>query len=564
MDDQTGRPDDRDRPGEAAPPAHAPLQVVRPPGVLARFGVPVAVLTLMVATALLAIAFVNTRHQPAPTQAATRPEGADLVVDGAAPFSWDPARAGDAGSAAILAQVWEGLTTWDQDGHLRPALARDWTVTDEGSRLTFHLRPDITFSDGTPITAQDVVASWLRVIDPVRPGPLAALFNDVRGVPAFLAGEADASEVGLRAEGPDVVVVDFVRPASWFPAAAASPTLAVVPGDLGDRALGPILPADLVVSGGYVPVSQDGDGIRLMANERYWAGTPPIGTILHRTGSLEGPVDSFQAGTVDLVPVSGLDAQWAAYDPALGPQLRQTQGLSVQYLGFDTTRPPFDDVRVRQAFAWAIDWGRLVLLADPFGIPATSMVPAGIELRGEGDFRPRYDPDAARAALAAAGYPGGEGFPDVTLVTSGTLYDAAIAAELERQLGVRLASEVMPFGEFTRRLDDDPPQMWQLGWSADFPHPHDFLGLLLETGSDNNVGGWSDAAFDAALDAAASTADPIEQTAHYEEAQRIVADQVPLIPLEYPEDWALSREGLLGANDVGMGIIRYAGLAWAP
>jgi len=408
------------------------------------------------------------------------------------------------------------------------------------------------------------VASWLRVVDPASPGPLAGLLTDIRGVPAYLAGEADATEVGIRAEGDHEVVVEFVRPAAWFPAAAASPTLAIVPVGLGDAARGPLLPDGLVVSGGYVPVSQDGEGIRLAANERYWAGRPAIGSILHRTGSLDGPVDSFQSGDVDLVPISSLDAQWAAYDRELGPQLRRTQGLNVQYLGFDTTRPPFDDVRVRQAFAWAIDWQRLVALVDPSSIPATSIVPAGIELRGEGDFRPRFDPDAARAALAEAGYPDGVGFPSVTFVTSGTPFDAAIAAELQRELGVAIASEVMPFGEFTTRLEEDPPQMWQLGWAADFPHPQDFLGLLLETGSANNVGGWSDAAFDAELDAAASTDDPAEQTAHYEAAQRIVADQVPVIPLDYPEDWALSRAGLLGAADAGLGIIRYAGLAWAP
>ena len=190
-----------------------------------------------------------------------------------------------------------------------------------------------------------------------------------------------------------------------------------------------------------------------------------------------------------MVPISALDARWVAYDRELGPQLRRTQGLAVQYLGFDTTRPPFDDARVRQAFAWAVDWRRAGRSCPtPSPIPATSIVPEGIELRGAGDFSPRYDPDAARAALAAAGYPGGEGFPDVTLVTSGTLYDAAIAAELRRELGVELGSEVMPFPEFTRRLDEDPPAMWQLGWSADFPHPQDFLGLLLETGSANNVG----------------------------------------------------------------------------
>lgn len=565
MDDLTGRPDDRDRAWE--PTAHdlPARRVAPPPGRAARLGVPIAVLTLMVATALLAMAFVGdrgSRRSDVPTSIAARADGVDLVIDGAAPLTWDPARAGDAGSAALLAQVWEGLTTWDQEGRLQPALARDWTVSEDGLRLTFALRPDLTFSDGSPLTADDVVRSWLRIIDPGSPGPLAGILADVQGAVAYLAGEVDAAEVGIRAEGAGRVVVDFVRPASWFPAAAASPTFSVVSRDMVS-ARGPFLPDDLVVSGGYVPVRQDGEGIRLQANERYWAGRPAIPTILHRTGSLDGPVDSFQAGAVDHVPISVLDARWVAYDPELGPQLRRTSGMHVQYLAFDTTRPPFSDARVRQAFAWAVDWGRLVRLADHASLPATSIVPAGIELRGEGDFMPRHDPEAARVALAAAGYPGGVGFPDVAIVSSGTLFDAAIAAELERELGIRLGSEVLPFEELSRRLDDDPPHVWQLGWAADFPHPHDFLGLLLETGSPNNVGGWSDAAFDAALDAAASTADTDEQVAHYQAAQRIVAEQAPLIPLEYPEDWALSRDGLLGAGDAGLGIIRYAGLAWA-
>jgi oligopeptide transport system substrate-binding protein len=436
-------------------------------------------------------------------------------------------------------------------------------VSDGGKRLTFHLRPGITFSDGTPITAQDVVASWMHALDPTAPSPLVGLLRDIEGAAAYLEGEADASEVGLHADSSDVVTVDFARPAAWFPAAAASPTLAIVPHDLGGRAAGPIVPDGLAVSGGYVPVSQDGEGIRLEANPRYWAGEPALRAILHRTGSDDGPVDSFQRGEVDLVPISALDASWIAYDPNLGPQLRRTNAFAVQYYGFDTTRPPFDDVRVRQAFAWAVDWSRLATLADPDAVTATSIVPEGIEGRGAGDFRPRYDPDAARAALAAAGYPGGAGFPEVTLVTSGTALDDAVVADIQRELGIRLRSEQMPFDQYSARLDQDPPQMWQLGWSADYPHPQDFLGLLLETGSPNNVGGWSDEAFDAAIDAAASTGDPAEQTRHYEEAQRIVGDQVPLIPFQYEQDWALSRDGLLGAGDAGLRIPRYAGLAWA-
>ena len=101
-----------------------------PPGRFARLGVPIAVISLMVVTALLAIAFVGRVAPPRPSSPSRRPDGVDLVIDGSAPAAWDPARTGDAGSAAVLAQVWEGLTTWDQDGRLQPALARDWEVSD--------------------------------------------------------------------------------------------------------------------------------------------------------------------------------------------------------------------------------------------------------------------------------------------------------------------------------------------------------------------------------------------------------------------------------------------------
>ncbi len=493
---------------------------------------------------------------------AARPEGVDLVMAGAAPVAWDPARMGDARSASILAQVWEGLTALDSEARVQPALAQDWEVSNDGHRLTFMLRPGITFSDGSPITAEDVVASWLRVIDPVHPSPLSGLLTDVTGAAGYLAGTLSADEVGIRAVG-DTVVVDFDRPASWFPSAAASPTLAIVPSSVPDSAAGPVLPEGLVVSGAYLPSAQDDNGFLLTSNPHYWAGPPAIERIRQVTSLDGGSVDAFQAGDVDFVNIGPDDASWIRYDRTLGPQLRRADDLAVDYFGFDTTRAPFDDPRVRQAFAWAIDWDALVRLVDPHSVPATSIVPPGIAGRGTADFSPRHDPDAARQALADAGYPGGAGFPAVTLVSGGSDYEAAVIADLQRELGITLTAEDMPFDEYSDRLDTDTPQMWSLGWSADYPHPNDFLGLLLESGSPSNPGRWSDPAFDAALDAAASTGDPAEQEAHYADAQRIVQDQVPVIPLQYGESWALSREGLLGASESGMGIVRYAGLEWA-
>ena len=521
---------------------------------------PLVLVALMIGVGVLAMLSV-TPEQP-PVTPATRPQDVDVVIAGSSPLTWDPARVGDARSAAVVAQVWEGLTAFDPSAQVRPALAERWEVSEDGHRLTFTLRPGITFSDGTPITAQDVVDSWLRVIDPVTPGPLSGLLSDVVNAAQYMAGQTAASEVGIRAEG-DTVIVDFVRPASWFPAAAASPTLAIVPGSLPDAASGALLPEGLVVSGAYLPSAQDEDGFLLTANPRYWAGPPALGRIAQVTDVPGSPVDAFQSGDVDYVNIGPDDASWIRYDRTLGPQLRRSDDLSVEYFGFDTTRPPFDDPRVRQAFAWAIDWDALVRLADPTTVPATSIVPAGITGRGTDDFSPRFDPDAARQVLADAGYPGGAGFPQVTLITGGSIYEAAVREGIQRELGIPLVAEEMPFDDYYDRLDNDTPAMWSLGWSADYPHPNDFLGLLLETGSSSNPGGWSNASFDDAIDAAAATADAAQQESYYGDAQRVVQDQVPVIPLSYGQSWALSRDGLLGASQAGIGIMRYAGLDWA-
>lgn len=514
---------------------------------------------LLVVVAALGVIFGPERN----AGAVDRADGVDAVIAAGAPSSWDPARISDAGSAGTLAQVYEGLTALDAADQVRPALAASWDTADDGRMITFHLRDGLTFSDGSPLTANDVVASWLRVLDPAHPSPLVDLLGDVSGASAYAAGTGSAGDVGLRANGKDVIVT-FRRPAAYFASTAASPTLAIVPPNLPASADGPDLPRDLVVSGAYVPTSENDTDIRLEANRHYWAGPPSLSAIDLVT-SLEdqSPVQVFQDGDVDYVEIARDDASWIGYDRDLGPQLREQSAMSVAYYGFDTTRPPFDSADVRRAFAQAVDWKHIVTLDDPTATPATSLVPPGVEGRGEGDFVLPYDPAAARASLAKAGYPDGKGFPAVTLVTDGGGYEDAVVQQLSDTLGITLTAEAMPFDEYGERLADDPPQMWSLEWVADYPHAQDFLGLLLQTGSASNFGHWSNADFDASLDAAASTADPTEQAAHYADAQRIVQQEVPVIPLRYGETWALSRDGLLGAEETAVGFMRMAGLTWA-
>jgi ABC-type oligopeptide transport system substrate-binding subunit len=104
--------------------------------------------------------------------------------------------------------------------------------------------------------------------------------------------------------------------------------------------------------------------------------------------------------------------------------------------------------------------------------------------------------------------------------------------------------------------------MWSMGWVADYPGPNDFLGILLGSGASNNYGHWASAAFDGAIAEAVGTTDPAAARASFDRAEEIVRDEVPVVPLSYDSEWTLSRQGLLGANENGLGIIRMAGLAW--
>ena len=482
------------------------------------------------------------------------------------PATLDPAVQGDAGSAAITAQLFESLTTFDADLHVRPALAESWRFEDGGRRVIFHLRPGLTFSDGTPLRPSDVVRSWLRLIDPAQPSPLASLILDVKGADAYLRGQSsDPASVGLRADdGAGDLAVDLVRPATDFVNIVAGPSFSVVPPGI-DTSVSALTPGpDFVASGGYSLTAKTATELTLTANPHYWAGKPAITTIdlITDLGGRD-PITAFSAGDLDYLGVAGIDATWLAYDETLGPQLRLVGSLAVQYFGFDTRQPPFDDARVRKAFGEAVDWRRMVALAGNDGTTqvANSMVPPGIPGRSDKDFLPKYDPADARALLAEAGYPAGAGFPSTTMMTGGTVFDAAVVAEVKRELGITLHAETMGDGYFAR-LASDPPAMWALAWVADYPGRNDFLGVLLGTGASNNYGRWSSPAFDADIATAVSATDPATASAAYDRAETIVRDEVPVIPLAYGPGWVLTRTGLLGAGQNGLGIVRMAGLAW--
>jgi len=508
---------------------------------------------------LALIAGLSLAREPARVAAV---DANEVRIRAGEPRTYDPAAAGDVTTAAVVAQLYETLTVYDTSLTLQPALAASWEVAADGRSVVFHLRPGLQFSDGSALTAQDVVGSWLRIIDPNAPAPLAALMLDVKGARDHITGrDTDPAHVGLTADGSDVRV-ELDGPGADFPAIVSSPLFGVVP-PAAWRDNRKTFGAGAVVSGGYEVASAGSSEIVLTRNEQYWAGPPAIPTVrLVLDIGGRNPIQAFEDGDLDWTEVSAIDAPWIPYDRSLGPQLRETSSLSLTYLGFDTSRPPFDDVRVRQAIGAAVDWDRLVRLGGQAGsVPAISMVPPGIPGAGTANWLPVHDPDGARALLAQAGYPNGVGLPTIHFAAGGLPVAGGIKADLERELGIDV--ELDFYADALERLYQDPPPMWVTGWIADYLGPNDFLGVILGSDANDNYGRWSSAAFDQAVADALATRDASVALAAFERALAEIQREVPVVPLYLGTEWALSRDGLLGAGSNGLGILRMAGMAWA-
>ena len=321
----------------------------------------------------------------------------------------DPAFISDAGDVQLLLQLYAGLTRIDEEGSVYASLAESWELSDEGRTYTFRLRDDLQFSDGTPLVSADVRRSWLRILDPATGALAPDVLNVIEGAAAWRAGTGSIDEVGISTPDERTVVVHLEHPASHFLALAATPTAFIVPPH-ADASPDWQTVEQFVGTGPYFADRMDGPNLVLAANPEYVAGPPPIGEVVWVTEVETSAPEAFAADEIDLVNVFSGDASWIRYDEALGPFLHEAASLSVQYFGFDTTQPPFDDARVRRAFALALDRAHLVELhSGPAATAATSLVPPALWPDGPPTRRGPRHAEAARRLLEEAGYPDGAG-----------------------------------------------------------------------------------------------------------------------------------------------------------
>jgi oligopeptide transport system substrate-binding protein len=474
---------------------------------------------------------------------------ADLtIINGAEPESLDPAIVVAQADLRVVQGLFEGLTRLDpQTARPVPGLAQTWEISPDEKIYTFHLRTNLRWSTGEAITADDVVYSWLRALDPKTACDYAGQLFYIRNAEEFNAGQVkDPSSVGVRAPDKLTVRVELKSPTAFFLDLCAFPTLSVVPRRMiekyGDRWL---MARPLPSSGAFeLAIWRLNDKIRLIKNSRYWDATNTQSEIIDilPVGSANTALNLYERGQADIVWDKELVPAHLADVLVKRADFHAFNYLGTYFVRFNVTHKPFDDARVRRALALAVDKERIVRKITKAGeLPASHLVPAGT-VNYTSPAGLGHDPELARKLLAEAGYPGGKGFPHIEYLFNaaaggGDKIHENIAIELQQmwrdELGIQMdlrQVETKVFWGCQSRLDY---QLSRSSWIGDYDDANTFLGMFT-SGDGNNRTGWKNDRYDSYVREANQQTDVRQREKLFQQAETLlVRDEVPIIPLYF-------------------------------
>ena len=492
------------------------------------------------------------------------------------PETLDPGQNNYARSSIFLQNLFHGLYKFAEDGQVVPSLAEGYDVDETGLHYTFHLRKDLKWSDGTPLTAHDFEYSWKRTLSPELASKGADYLYYVKNGEAYNQGEATADDVGVKATDDTTLEVELENPTAYF--------------------------VDLTTSSTYFPVKQE------------TVESPDTWTKSADTYVCNGPFmlkeikpqDKYvmvknpnyvEAGTVkldevDFVVIETSESVLAAYtnneldvDDNLSTQaltqykdsgeLKTSDRIGTYYLDINNEHEPFNDPRVRKALAMTIDRNLLinnVIQCDykpaygfvPYGIPdITDTTKSYRDVTGDLFSE---DTEAAKQLLSDAGYPGGEGFPAFTYITFNNALDTDIAQALQsmwkEKLGIQMEIVTYESKVYWDEIEKGNFDVARDGWTGDYPDPMTNLDLFMlnTTGDDCRWTGEKANQYDALLQANLASVDQTERMSNFQEAEKILMDDMPIIPVYYMTTQYLVKPNITGVtkNIIGHTLFEYA------
>ncbi len=454
------------------------------------------------------------------------------------PPSLDWSKATDTTSSLVTVNLMDGLVDYnleDPDLSLKPALATEWTSSNNAQTWTFKLRKGVKWTDGADFEAQHVIDGWKRLLLPATASEYAYFLFDIKGAQDFNSGKLkDFSKVGVRINELGELVVELRQAMSFFPLLlthhSTYPLRQDVVDKFGDRWTNP---ENIVTLGPYkLKVWEHDKALVLERNETYYGEKAITKNILgYMINEYSTAINLAEGGKLDFQP--SLPAKEL---PLLKQRsgFRQISTLSTYYYGFNTRKIPFNNLKVREAFVHAIDRKQITDLLAAGHAPLSGWVPTGM-FGYEADRGLGFDPARAAELLNEAGYSDRSKFPKVSLAFNTNENHQRIAENVQAQIKKNLGIDVQIANEewkvYLNRLRNDTPSIYRLGWLADYPDPSTFMSLMTSI-SENNHTGWKNPKYDELVNKGATLTDKEERRKIYSEAQKILLEiDVPVMPI---------------------------------
>jgi len=473
--------------------------------------------------------------------------------NGAEPKELDPSKSTGVPESHILDNLFEGLTSLDPVTLTElPGVAHKWGKSKDGLTYTFHLRKDAKWSDGKPLVAQDFVWSWARALSPALASEYAYQLHYIKNGKAFNEGKIrDPKKLGVKAVGKHKLIVTLEQPTPFFTRLTAFHTLYPVPRHMIEKYPGQKwTKAGVLVGNGPFVLNEWrlNSHIKLLPNPNYWDKK-----LIKIKEAWFYPIENqdteertFFAGKLhktNEVPVMKIPTfkRQIKKSPNKYHPYQSVPYLGVYYYRFNVTKKPLNDKRVRRALNLAIDRTLIAERVTRGGEqPADAFTPPGT-----GGYT--YDPtlpihaDAkalkeARSLLAAAGYPGGKGFPKIDILFNTSEKHKKVALAIQQMLNKNLGIEIGLYNqEWKVYLDNQRKLNYAIsraGWIGDYPDPNTFLDMWV-TGGGNNQTGWSNLKYDKLISDASKTTDEAKRLSYFRQAEKILLDELPVLPIYY-------------------------------
>ncbi|MGN3974232.1 peptide ABC transporter substrate-binding protein [Tsuneonella sp. SYSU-LHT278] len=489
-------------------------------------------------------------------------EGILLFGNGSEPKGIDPHLVTGVPENHIISALIEGLVAYHPTNDLEaaPGMAERWESNADFSEWTFHLR-DAQWSNGDPVTAQDFVYSWKRMLSPELGAEYAPMLYVIRNAEKFNKGEiTDFGQVGVKAIDAKTLKVELEGSTSYFPLMLqhysffpVNPRAVEEHGGMTDRQSGWSTRENFVGNGPFrIKQWVTNQVLEVERNPTYWdAETVKLNGIrFYPIDNVNSEETMFRNGRLHLTNTVFPD-KIPFFRKTMPEKLRIDPYLGNYFYRLNVTRKPLDDKRVRRALALALDKKLIVEKVTKGGQePATGFVPQGIPGYEPSDAV-QFRPDEARRLLADAGYPGGKGFPKIEIMINTSEAHRKIAEAVQelwrRELGINVGIYNQEWKVYLDNQTNLNYDISRAGWIADYVHPSTFIDMFT-TGNGNNDTGWSNPQYDRLVDAARTARSEDERVELMHRAEAILLEEMPVIPIYWYTRTYLKDPRVMGWN----------------